>query len=67
MRKTSVKDDTHNVKVLLVTTPDLMQMLGCGRCTATAIGEASGAKVQVGRRVLWSTEKIQMYIHQTAI
>lgn len=45
-----------------VNTKDLKGMLSCGRDTAVKIGEAAGARVQVGKRVLWNVSKIQDYL-----
>jgi len=49
---------------LLVTTNDLAGMLSCGLVTAKKIGEESGARLQVGGRVLYSVEKIKKYIEE---
>lgn len=45
-----------------VDTVRLMSMLMSGRKTAVEIGTAAGARVQVGRRVLWNVNKIQEYL-----
>lgn len=37
-------------------------MLSCGRVSAVEIGTAAGAKIMVGRRVLWNVGKIQKYL-----
>ena len=34
-------------------------MLSCGRATARKIGEQAGAKIVIGRRVLYSNRKSQ--------
>ncbi len=46
----------------LVDTPELQAMLSCGYQAAMCIGTEAGARVQVGRRVLWNVGKIQRYI-----
>ena len=47
---------------LAVNTSELARMLGCGRLTASNIGEEAGAKVKVGKRVLWNVSKIRALI-----
>lgn len=59
------KTRTNNTKIderILVTTPTLTAILDCGRDTAVRIGLAAGARVQIGKRVLWSTSKVRNYI-----
>lgn len=45
-----------------VDTKELQGMLSTGRKTAVDIGKAAGARIQVGRRVLWNVKRIQQYI-----
>lgn len=45
-----------------VDTKGLQAMLSSGRQTAVEIGTAAGAKIQVGRRVLWNVKKVQQYL-----
>ena len=40
----------------------LAVMLSCGRATARKIGEQAGAKIVIGRRVLYSVEKVKKYL-----
>lgn len=40
----------------------LAAMLSCGRATARKIGEQAGAKIVIGRRVLYSVEKVKKYL-----
>lgn len=44
----------------------LSAMLSCGRASARKIGEQSHARIIIGRRVLYSVEKIQQYIRDLA-
>lgn len=53
---------SHIDERILVNTPTLIKCLDCGRDTAVRIGLAAGARVQIGKRVLWSTSKIRHYI-----
>lgn len=63
MRKTSQSQLDLNCRILISTT-DLCELLSCGTSTAIKIGMEAGAKVQIGRRVLWNREKIQKYIDE---
>lgn len=45
-----------------VDTEKLQGLLMVGRNTAIKIGTDAGAKIKVGRRVLWNVGKIQKYI-----
>lgn len=45
-----------------VDTAGLQVMLSSGRKTAVEIGTAAGARIQVGRRVLWNVKKVQQYL-----
>ena len=47
---------------ILCNTKELQGMTGCGRDKATEIGTAAGAKVQIGRRVLWNVSKVREYL-----
>ena len=62
MQKTTDSAVLLSEKMALDTT-DLMQVLSCGRETAVKIGEAAGAKINIGnRRVLWNAKKISIYL-----
>lgn len=54
-RKTRIEPRT-------ITTEELMGALSCGRTAALQIGEAAGAKIKVGRRVLWIVGRIDEYL-----
>ena len=47
-----------------VDTEKLQRLLTSGRKTAVEIGTAAGARIQVGRRVLWNVQKIQDYLNK---
>ncbi len=40
----------------------LSAMLSCGHATARKIGQQAGAKIVIGRRVLYSVEKVKEYL-----
>lgn len=62
MRKTSESNNIDLSGRITVNTNELKAGLGCGYQTAVQIGMAAGAKVCIGRRVLWNTAKIQKYL-----
>lgn len=47
---------------LTVDTVGLQELLNAGIKTSTEIGTAAGAKIYVGRRVLWNVSKIKAYL-----
>lgn len=59
MNKTTTRGTTEP---LTVDIEKLSAMLSCGHATARKIGEQAGARVVLGRRVLYSVEKIRRYI-----
>lgn len=61
MKKTNIAALNVNDR-RTVDTATLQGMLGSGRKTAVEVGTAAGARVQVGRRVLWNVRKIQTYL-----
>lgn len=61
MRKRS--GETVNQK-LAVDTSELRAMLSCGRDTAVKVGTEAGARIQIGKRVLWNVEKIQAHLRE---
>lgn len=71
MRETNVNNANIGVLTgvmpLCVDTEMLQVLLSCGHKTATEIGENAEAKLYVGKRVLWSTEKIKEYVYNNSI
>ena len=59
--KTTNKIPMDGIK-LAGDTNELASKLGCGICTAIKIGTEAGAKIKVGRRVLWNFSKVQSYL-----
>lgn len=47
---------------LAVNTPTLMKMLNCGKPTAIRIGKEAGAKIVIGRKILWNPRIVQQYL-----
>ena len=63
MKATKTTAIIHDIKdCRTVDTPTLQRLLSCGRFTATEIATAAGARVKVGRRILWNVNKIQQYL-----
>lgn len=63
MKRTDNGIDTNN---LAINTNTLMKILNCGRYTAVKIGDNAGARVSIGKRVLWNMKKIQKYLDDIA-
>lgn len=59
MNKTS---ERHSTQPLTVDIEKLSAMLSCGHATARKIGAQAGARIEIGRRVLYSVEKVQKYL-----
>lgn len=59
MKKTKHSDAAFK---LAVDIDELAAMLSCGKQTARKIGEEAGARIKIGRRVLYSVEKVKKYI-----
>lgn len=59
MNKTLFRETNQQIAVDI---EKLSAMLSCGRATARKIGEQAGARICVGRRVLYSVEKIKCYL-----
>ncbi|MEE1249524.1 MAG: hypothetical protein UHU19_09930 [Lachnospiraceae bacterium] len=47
---------------LTVDIDKLSALLSCGHATAKKIAEQAGAKIVIGKRVLYSVEKVRRYI-----
>lgn len=59
MHKTKERKE---IQPLAVDIEGLSAMLSCGHATAKKIGEQAGAKVVIGRRVLYSVDKVKRYL-----
>ena len=59
MNKTSLREAEE---VITVDIEKLSAMLSCGRATARKIGEQAEAKICIGRRVLYSVDRVRKYI-----
>ena len=53
-------------QVLTVDIEGLAAMLSCGTATAKKIAELAEARVQLGRRVLYSVSKVEKYLDAIA-
>lgn len=56
--------DRQTDQKLLVTLDEVAAMLSCGLVTARKAAEEAGARVEIGRRVLYSVEKIEEYVNE---
>lgn len=59
MNKTKERNTSQPITVDIDT---LSAMLSCGYATARKIGQQAGAKIVIGRRVLYSVEKVKDYL-----
>lgn len=59
MNKTKYR---NTERALTVDVEQLAAMLSCGKATARKVGEQAEARIVVGRRVLYSVNKIQRYL-----
>lgn len=63
-RKKKTAVDLYNR--LLVNTHELMLVLGCGRPSAIEVGTEAGAKVMLGRKLMWNLAAVRKYLDSTA-
>jgi hypothetical protein len=61
MNKTKERPTSQPITVNI---DKLSAMLSCGHATARKIGEQAGAKIVIGRRVLYSVEKVKNYLSE---
>lgn len=59
MNKTKARKSEY---LITVDINKLSAMLSCGHATARKIGEQAGARITIGRRVLYSVEKVRRYL-----
>lgn len=59
MNKTKVRETTQPITVDI---EKLSAMLSCGHATARKVGEQAEARIVIGRRVLYSVEKVKKYL-----
>ena len=59
MKKTN---KVRNEQAILLDTAELAASLCAGRTSAIKVGTAAGARVQIGRRVLWNLNKVRAYL-----
>lgn len=63
MRRTKERETEQ---LLAVDIEKLSAMLSCGQASARKIGEDAGARVEIGRRVLYSVSKVSKYLEDIA-
>ena len=51
---------------MLISTPELQKMIGCGRANAVKFGDEAGARVRIGKLLRWNVAKIQKYMNEIA-
>lgn len=65
MQKTTASDSILLNRITL-STEELMDVLSCGRATAVEIGTKAKARLEIGKRVLWSVDKVRAYVNSIA-
>lgn len=65
MRKTTYNE--INNETLLLSADQLMSILNCGRASAVKIGTDAGARVTIGRRVLFNRKKVEEYLNAISL
>lgn len=63
MRRTATRSTGTNDK-MTVNINTLADMLDCGIDTARKVGTSAGARVQIGTRVLYRTDKVNEYLER---
>ena len=53
----------NNVEPRLLSTDELMIYSGLGRNRSVELGDVAGARVSVGKRVLWDRKKLDEYFN----
>lgn len=66
MNRTKCREIREPEKMITVDIENLSAMLSCGHATARKIGEQAHAKIIIGRRVLYSVERVQNYLDSLA-
>ena len=66
MRTTKTNGEARNIDKICVTTEGLQDLLDCGRVTAVLIGGQAGARIEIGKRLLWNVSKVRSYIDSLA-
>lgn len=51
---------------LLVSTEELMEILGCGRRRAVKVGQLAEARVEIGHMVRWNVDKLREFLYNEA-
>lgn len=59
MNKTTQRKSDQQITVDV---EKLAGMLSCGRATARKIGEQAGARITIGRRILYSVDAVKKYL-----
>lgn len=60
MNRTLLRESKEQITVDI---ERLSAMLSCGRATARKIGEQAEARICIGRRVLYSVDKVKQYLY----
>lgn len=64
MRRTTRR---HSERKIMVDIEELAGMLSCGQASAKKIAEEAEARIYIGRRVLYSVEKVKQYLEKMSM
>lgn len=64
MQATRKTNDIRLCDKLCVDTIELQTLCGCGRAGAIKLATEAGARIQLGKRVLWSVPKLQTHLEK---
>lgn len=60
------KKEVLFLEKMLISTPELQKMIGCGRANAVKFGDEAGARVRVGKLLRWNVTKIQNHMDEVS-
>ncbi len=66
MNATTKSYEIDLTRKLTVDTEELQQILSLGRKSAVEIGNSAGARIVIGKRIVWNLQKIQEYLYNIA-
>lgn len=66
MNATNKTESINITNRLTVDTIELQHILSLGRKSAVEIGVAANAKIVIGKRIIWSVQRISEYLYNIA-
>lgn len=65
-KTTKTYNEIDLTRKLAVDTEELQQILSLGRKSAVEVGKAANAQIMVGKRIIWSLQRVQEYLYNVA-